>query len=88
MGSARRQASIAGKTMVVMRRCQACGNTQGPFDKLFIGHRKTGRWLFTCPVPRKDAEGRPLTDAARRDISAACNNRREKHGTAEEVVAG
>lgn len=49
-----------------VRTCGNCGNTSGPFDKLFIGNRKTGRWVFTCPIPKKDADGRPLADNVRR----------------------
>ena len=66
------------------RTCGNCGNTQGPFDKLFIGNRKTGRWIFTCPVPMKDKDGKRLPDAKRREIAMACTARREKkNGTAQ-----
>ena len=61
-----------------MRKCGNCGNPQGPFDTLFIGFRKTGQWVFTCPIPKKDADGKPLTDNARRELAMACTNRREK----------
>lgn len=65
------------------RVCATCGNTQGPFSRIFVGFRKTGQWLYTCPVPLKDADGKPIADSKRKEIAAACNNRREKrHGTA------
>lgn len=64
-----------------VRTCGNCGNTNGPFDRLFIGNRKTGHWVFTCPIPKKDADGRPIPDQKRKEMAAACNNRREKqHG--------
>src|SRR6478736_2115284 len=86
-GSARRHHSTV--TSRKPRTCGNCGNTQGPFDKLFIGFRKTGRWVFTCPIPKKDANGKPLTDAQRRELAMACINRREKrNGAAQEVDAG
>lgn len=59
------------------RACQCCGNTQGPFDKVFVGLRRTGRWVFTCHVPVRDAAGKRLPDAKRAEIAAACNKRRE-----------
>lgn len=68
------------------RKCETCGNEQGPFSRLFIGDRKTGRWLFTCPVPLKELDGRPTPDSKRKEIAAACNNRREKrHGAAQKA---
>jgi len=60
------------------RVCGTCGNTQGPFSRIFVGFRKTGVWLYTCPVPLKDADGKPIPEATRKAVAAACNNRREK----------
>jgi hypothetical protein len=60
---------VQGKRRV----CGNCGNMQGPYDRLFIGYRKTGRWIFTCKVP-----SRPATDKQRQDAVKACNDRREK----------
>lgn len=59
------------------RVCENCGNTQGPFARIFVGFRKTGRWLTYCPIP---AKGTPeeLTKMA-----LACTERAEKrHGAA------
>jgi len=67
------------------RVCGNCGNTQSPFDRLFIGNRKTGHWIFTCPVPLKDAEGKRLPDKKRADIAAACTNRREKQNASAQA---
>lgn len=60
------------------RVCGNCGSTQGPYDRLFVGFRKTGRWIFTCRIPQKDAEGKRTTDKQRLDAVRECNERREK----------
>lgn len=66
------------------RTCNTCGHTQGPFARLFVGDRKTGKYIFTCPIPVKDKEGKPVADAKRKEIAMACNNRRDKrNGTAQ-----
>lgn len=56
-----------------MRVCGTCGNTQGPFARLRIGDRKTGRWVFTCP-PGKEG----LPSDQRRAPVVACLSRRAK----------
>jgi hypothetical protein len=55
----------------VARMC-GCGNKQGPFDKLWVGYRKTGRWIFTCPDPKDK------TPEKRAEAAKACTERREK----------
>ena len=63
------------------RVCMSCGSPQGPFAKLFIGDRKTGGYIFTCPMP-VPKEGKPVTDEQRKQAAMACNNRRDKRATA------
>lgn len=60
------------------RACQNCGKTQGPFDKEFVGFRKTGRWIFTCHVPVRYIDGRRIPDAKRAETAKACTDRRSK----------
>ena len=60
------------------RTCGNCGNTQGPFDKVFVGFRKTGRWVFTCRVPLKGPDGKRLPDAKRAELAIACTQRAEQ----------
>jgi hypothetical protein len=61
-----------------VRVCGNCGNTQGPFDKTFVGFRKTGRWVFTCKVPVKDANGKPIPGDKRAEMAMECTKRAEK----------
>jgi hypothetical protein len=56
--------------------CGNCGNKQGPFDRLWIGFRKTGQWNVTCKDP-KDQTAEKRAAAAK-----ACNDRREKQNAA------
>lgn len=70
------------KETTLGRVCENCGSPQGPFSRLRIGDRKNGRWVFTCPVPLKDEEGKPMPDSKRKEIAAACTNRREKRNGA------
>ena len=58
------------------RKCMNCGNPTGPFDRYFVGFRKTGQWVFYCPTERK------LPAEKRAAQSQACNNRREKSASA------
>lgn len=67
MGFHRRLASIE-----MGRVCGNCGNTQGPFDKYWIGPRKTGQWIFTCPDPTDKSP------EERQKALAACMARRDK----------
>lgn len=60
------------------RVCGNCGSTQGPYDRYFVGYRKTGHYIFTCRVPLVDAEGKRTTDKVRLEAVRACNDRREK----------
>ena len=60
------------------RVCGTCGSKQGPFDREFIGFRKTGVLVFTCKLPVRDAEGKRVPDAKRREAAMVCSNRREK----------
>lgn len=71
--------ALSGVSIVSKRVCGTCGSTQGPFDSIFIGYRKTGIYLFTCPITAREADGRPVTEAKRKEIAMACNNRREKN---------
>jgi hypothetical protein len=58
------------------RQCGTCGNTQGPFDRIFVGFRKTGMWLFYCQTPKK------LTGEEAAKYSVACYQRFEKNAAA------
>lgn len=60
------------------RTCGCCGSKQGPFDREFVGFRKTGVFLFTCKLPVRDADGRRVADSKRREAAMLCSNRREK----------
>lgn len=60
------------------RVCNNCGSRQGKFDRLFVGLPKTGRYIFTCRIPLKDAEGRRTSDKTRFEAAQACNHRRDK----------
>lgn len=51
--------------------CGNCGTTQGPFDRLWIGFRKTGQWIVTCHDPKKE------TPEKRAEVAKACTARRE-----------
>ena len=64
--------------MKTTRKCGNCGNTQGPFDKIWVGFRKTGRWIFVCKVPMKDAEGKPVRPEKRAELAMECTKRAEK----------
>lgn len=55
------------------RVCGNCRTTQGPFARLRVGTRKSGRWVFTCP-PNKAGK----TPAERVAPVIACNDRRAK----------
>lgn len=59
------------------RVCGSCGATQGPFARYYFGTEKTGQYLFTCPLPVKDDEGKLVSDAKRRDAALNCTKRRE-----------
>jgi hypothetical protein len=56
----------------VARVCGNCGRTQGPFDRYWIGPRKTGHWIFTCPIDKK------LTPEKQAEQAKECTARREK----------
>lgn len=60
------------------RICGNCGSLQGPYDRYFVGYRKTGHYIFTCHVPMRDADGKHTTDKVRLAAVRACNDRREK----------
>lgn len=60
------------------RVCDTCGNKQGPFARYWVGPKLTGKFVFTCPIPLKNAEGKPYSDNERKAFAAACNNRRDK----------
>jgi hypothetical protein len=63
-----------------------CGNTQGPFDTFKVGFvNNTMLDIFTCPIPVKDADGRRVPDAKRREAAMACSNRREKRDAATQA---
>lgn len=61
------------------RVCGNCGSLQGPYDRYFVGYRKTGHYIFTCRIPLLDADGKRTTDKVRLDAVRACNDRREKN---------
>lgn len=65
--------------MATSRRvCGNCGSLQGPYDRLFVGFRKTGHWVFTCKVPMKHPDGTRTTDKQRLAAINACAERRAK----------
>lgn len=59
------------------RTCGNCQSRQGPFDRAFVGFRRTGQNVYTCRVPQKNLDGTRTTEKQRIDSIHACHARKE-----------
>lgn len=54
--------------------CGNCGTSQGPFDALLVGDRKTGVRIYTCHIP----VGKAVTPEQQKAAAMECHKRKDK----------